>query len=249
MKKALQFFLILSPLLLANCASVGTNSGDLNKTDEKHTVDVIVKNARSKDFYEVFGKKYYPFKSIETFSERGIASWYGKKFHGKKTANGETYDMYKISAAHKTLPLPSLVKITNLENQKTLNVRVNDRGPFVAGRIVDLSFAAAVELEIVKNGTALVELSFLENLGKTGDLDDAIQLGAFKIRKNAELLVNSMRTKLPNKLKLEILEDGDSFFKVFLRLDSTLENESELIDILKEFGLRPYPIKVKKLKG
>lgn len=107
--------------------------------------------------YEVFGKKYHVLSTAEGFRETGLASWYGKKFHGRKTSNGERYDMFKLSAAHKNLPLPTWVRVTNLANGKNVIVRVNDRGPFHSGRIIDLSYAAAVKLDTVGK-IATVEL-------------------------------------------------------------------------------------------
>ena len=108
--------------------------------------------------YVVFGKRYHTLKTANGFNERGIASWYGKKFHGRKTSSGEVYDMYKMTAAHKHLPLPTFVKVKNLENGKIITVRVNDRGPFHDNRIIDLSYAAATKLGILGKGTAAVEI-------------------------------------------------------------------------------------------
>ena len=108
--------------------------------------------------YQVFGKTYRTMKQAGSFKERGHASWYGKKFHGRKTANGELYDMFKMTAAHKTLPLPSYVRVTNLANGKSTIVRVNDRGPFHKGRIIDLSYAAAAKLDIINHGAVEVEI-------------------------------------------------------------------------------------------
>lgn len=108
--------------------------------------------------YTVWGKRYYVMKNAQNFSQTGLASWYGMKFHGHKTSNGETYDVYKFSAAHKNLPLPSYVRVTRLDNNKSVIVRVNDRGPFHANRIIDLSYAAAVRLGIHKQGTARVRI-------------------------------------------------------------------------------------------
>ncbi len=113
--------------------------------------------------YQVLGKQYQVLPSAEGFSEVGIASWYGKKFHGHLTSNGETYDMFEMSAAHKTLPLPTYVKVTNLENNKQAIVRVNDRGPFHKGRIIDLSYAAAFKLGVTKTGTAKVKIEALHS--------------------------------------------------------------------------------------
>ena len=111
--------------------------------------------------YQVAGKWYYPLASNAQYSQVGIASWYGKKFHGRKTANGETYNMYAMTAAHTTLPMPSLVLVTNLDNGKSIKVRVNDRGPFVKGRLIDLSYAAAKALGYIKQGTARVRVQTL----------------------------------------------------------------------------------------
>ena len=108
--------------------------------------------------YEVFGKRYYTLTSSEGYEERGIASWYGKKFHGRKTSNGDTYDMYGMTAAHTTLPLPTYVEVTNLENGRRVVLRVNDRGPFHGNRLIDLSYAAAKKLGVVSAGTARVNV-------------------------------------------------------------------------------------------
>ena len=115
--------------------------------------------------YQVRGKHYQVLKSAENFSQTGIASWYGKKFHGHLTSNGEIYDMYAMSAAHKNLPLPTYVKVTNLSNNKSVIVRVNDRGPFHEGRIIDLSYSAAYKLDMLKTGTARVEISAITDFG------------------------------------------------------------------------------------
>ena len=106
--------------------------------------------------YTVFGKTYVPNISSEPFREQGIASWYGRKYHGNMTSIGETYDMYAMTAAHPTLPLPSYVRVTNPANMKSVVVRLNDRGPFLAGRIIDLSYTAAVKLDIARKGSAVV---------------------------------------------------------------------------------------------
>ena len=108
--------------------------------------------------YTVFGRRYYPSETDNNFRERGIASWYGKKFHGKKTSNGEIYDMYGMTAAHKTLILPTYMRIRNLENGLTVIVRVNDRGPFLHNRVIDLSYAAAAKIGILATGTGIVEI-------------------------------------------------------------------------------------------
>lgn len=112
--------------------------------------------------YEVFGKRYFTLKSAKGFVERGIASWYGSKFHGRRTSSGEIYDMYRMTAAHKQLPLPTWVEVRNLENGRSATLRVNDRGPFHENRIIDLSYAAALKLGMADAGTAFVEVRALE---------------------------------------------------------------------------------------
>ena len=119
--------------------------------------------------YEVFGKSYTVMPSGTGYRERGVASWYGKKFHGRLTSNRETYDMYQMTAAHKTLPLPTYVRVTNLRNNRSIVVRVNDRGPFVHNRIIDLSYAAALKLDMVRDGTSLVEVTAITFDEPTGD--------------------------------------------------------------------------------
>ncbi len=113
-------------------------------------------------FYDVMGKRYYVLSSSSGYLERGVASWYGPGFHQVRTSNGETYDMYGMTAAHKTLPLPAYVSVTNLQNGRSVVVRVNDRGPFVGNRIIDLSYTAALKLDMLRNGTAIVEVRSID---------------------------------------------------------------------------------------
>jgi rare lipoprotein A len=113
-------------------------------------------------FYDVFGKRYYVLSSSVGYVERGVASWYGPGFHKVRTSTGEPYDMYAMTAAHTTLPLPTYVRVTNLQNGRSIVVRVNDRGPFVDNRIIDLSYTAAAKLDMLRNGTAIVEVSSIE---------------------------------------------------------------------------------------
>ena len=116
--------------------------------------------------YQVFGKPYKVLASAHGFEQTGIASWYGNKFHGHLTSNGEIYDMYAMSAAHKNLPLPTYLKVTNTANNKSVIVRVNDRGPFHQSRIIDLSYSAAYKLDLLKTGTAEVKISAITNFDK-----------------------------------------------------------------------------------
>lgn len=153
------FFKILTILFLTSCSETTfliNSAKKISKWDE----DPMYKVGNP---YKINGKWYYP--AIDyNYNEVGIASWYGPGFHGKKTANGEIFDQNKISAAHKTLPMPSIVKVTNLDNGKVLeNIRVNDRGPFAGNRIIDLSKKAAQELGFVNSGVAKVRVEIMEN--------------------------------------------------------------------------------------
>jgi rare lipoprotein A len=155
--------------------------------------------------YEVDGQRYQPLRDHQGFQQRGVASWYGRKFHGRKTSNGEVYDMYGMSAAHKTLPMGVYVKVTHLGNGRHILVRVNDRGPFVAGRIIDLSYGAAKQLGIIESGTAQVEVQALgyrstgnnqrPSFSPPKDYDSgsfAVQIAAFSISSNAYRLAEKI---------------------------------------------------------
>ncbi len=155
--------------------------------------------------YKINGVTYYPMESADGYSEVGIASWYGPGFHGKLTANGETYNQKAMTAAHKTLPLPTLVKVENLENGKSIVVRVNDRGPYSKGRIIDLTEAAARRLGMIDKGTAKVRVSVLSEdpdcyvtAGHEVNIDKgnfAVQIGAFTNTDNAKRLAGKIGSR------------------------------------------------------
>jgi len=153
----------LAVLLPLTACSFGRDSGPSQPVDVSHVPDAVPKyekrtRAGNPDTYVVLGKRYHVLKSSTGFVQRGIASWYGNKFHGHKTSNGEIYDMYAMTAAHKTLPIPCYLQVTNLKNGRSVTVRVNDRGPFHENRIIDLSYSAAKKLGITAEGTGLVEI-------------------------------------------------------------------------------------------
>lgn len=147
--------------------------------------------------YTVLGQTYRPLLSGDGFIEEGVASWYGKDFHGKKTANGERYDMYGLTAAHRILPFGTKVRVTNLANGKQTVVRINDRGPFVANRIIDLTHTAATQIGMIGTGTARVRLESLDVVPgvRNGDMKGTfyVQVGAFAVRANAEKVVSALR--------------------------------------------------------
>lgn len=172
------YLLIMKKLVLITLAAAVSSCGFFNDLKPGDSAPSVVMNPKkikdavprveprsrggNRSRYQVFGKWYKVIDNTDGYRERGKASWYGVKFHGNKTANGETYDMYKMTAAHKHLPLPSYVSVKNLDNGKSTIVRVNDRGPFHQGRIIDLSYAAATKLDILKKGTANVEIAVID---------------------------------------------------------------------------------------
>jgi rare lipoprotein A len=184
--------------------------------------------------YYVFGKKYTTTKSAKDFSQKGIASWYGKKFHGRKTANGETYDMYSMTCAHKTLPFNTKLKVKNLNNGKTTIVRVNDRGPFVKKRIIDLSFKAAKKIGLDITGTAPVKITSIDGFSiedyKKGPF--TIQVGAFKDIRNAKRLQAQLSKNYSPVFIKKFEKSGDIFYRVragkFNSLKSAEKNEERL---------------------
>jgi rare lipoprotein A len=133
-------------------------------------------NTRANRPYVVFGKTYMPMTELAPWRERGMASWYGRKFHGQKTSSGEPYDMYGMTAAHPTLPIPSYARVTNLSNGRTVIVRINDRGPFLRDRVADLSYTAAAKLGYVETGSAQVELELVTRFD--GDAEPALASGS-----------------------------------------------------------------------
>lgn len=163
-RQVVKALLLSAVALLAGCGSSQRSDGvPSGRLDPSNIVDAQprrepITRAGNKNPYTVLGKTYHLLPTAKGYRARGTASWYGSKFHGEKTANGETYDALAMTAAHTTLPIPCYVQVTNLENGRRAIVRVNDRGPFVNNRIIDLSYAAATKLGYANKGTALVEV-------------------------------------------------------------------------------------------
>lgn len=188
------FLIFCSSFLFTGCSTKQTYDYSSYRKD---TGDKSINNSEAMHRatmrpYNVFGIRYYPFIANVGDQFDGIASWYGPDFHAKKTSNGEIYNMYAMTAAHKTLPMNTVVRVDNLDNGRSTIVRINDRGPFVAGRIIDLSNKAAHEIDMVRKGTARVKVTVL---GYNGLIDD----------KNAPN-VNSIEQK-PEVEKIEVIED------------------------------------------
>jgi rare lipoprotein A len=199
-------------------------------------------------FYDVFGQRYVVLPTAVGYVEQGIASWYGPDFHGGRTSTGETYDMDAMTGAHPTLPLPAWVRVTNLENGHSVVVRLNDRGPFAKGRIIDLSRAAAEQLDMVRAGTARVEVVSLAGTAPPAGAPPAAatptatyyaQAGAFGSRDNAESLALRLRDAgVPGVTVIDSSADGRALFRVRAGPVATLPDFDALIERLRAAGAR-----------
>lgn len=168
-----------SLLVLALLGALTACAPNRQQTRPAASADTVLEVPRSSrgnpPFYEVFGKRYHVMESSAGYRETGVASWYGRDFHGQPTSGGETYDMHGMTAAHKTLPIPTWVEVRNLSNGRRVIVKVNDRGPFVGKRIIDLSYRAAQDLDMIRAGTARVEVRALGTPPGAGPLGDTRQ--------------------------------------------------------------------------
>jgi rare lipoprotein A len=186
------------------------------------------------------------------FYQRGIASWYGKKFHNRRTANTEIYNMYRLTAAHKSLPFNTLVEVLNLSNNRSVIVRINDRGPFVKNRIIDLSLKAAQKIDMAETGTAEVKIFILSRLkAKTQQIEYKkdplasfnntyfiIQAGAFNVQDNALKTLQSLKSIMPEDLFT--IKHIDGFFKVVSKEKYLNQKADEIITIMKQNNLNAY---------
>lgn len=214
--------------------------------------------------YEVFGQTYHVMDSASEYVERGVASWYGTKFHGRRTSSGEPYDMYAMTAAHTRLPLPTYVQVTNLENRRSVVVRVNDRGPFARNRIIDLSYAAAHRLGMLDQGTALVEVRALTTPGEaeprlasfttagapSGDAGGNpavyVQVGAFASRHNAEQLLARLNGHNLGRVDIEEAAAGPAspVYRVRIGPLGSVELADQTMRNLENIGYSDYHIVV-----
>ena len=226
--------LLSALMLLAACASsapspnagryqIAQDRAPTRSLDPAQIADVVPTavtrtGAGNRSPYEVLGKRYTVLPTEEGYFERGVASWYGEKFHGHKTSNGEVFDMYAVSAAHKSLPIPSFLRVTNLDNNRSIVVRVNDRGPFHGDRLIDLSYAAAVKLGYADRGTARVELEAivvngeavpaqprraLASVGSRSLAGSYLQVGAYSTRTAAQDVAATLKTLTREPVRIE----------------------------------------------
>jgi rare lipoprotein A len=257
--------LILVCLLLSACAPHLAHDGAPEQTPDVSSIPDAVPREEPRspygnpEFYDVLGKRYYVIASSRGYIESGIASWYGTKFHGQRTSSGETYDMNAMTAAHKTLPLPTYVEVTNLENRKTVVVKVNDRGPFHENRIIDLSYAAAIKLGITARGTGLVEVRAIDPAHYVGSNKQApvepatrvadnslrffIQVGAFADLMKAENLRDRLAvlgSSLVNISKAEI--SGKTLYRVRIGPLDSIEYADQIVTKLGGIGVVEHQV-------
>ena len=216
-KFSFRLLFFVGVLLINGCwtmkPAVIKDSGPIHPVDVSHIQDAVVKNEPKSrfgnpDYYEIAGKRYFVLSSAVGYTETGKGSWYGRKFHGRRTSSGEPYDMYAMTAAHKTLPLPTYLQVTNLENGKQVVVKVNDRGPFHGNRIVDLSYAAAVKLGYANKGTAELEIKALipgvpEKAKHDGYL---VQIGAYSSQQKAQALASQLERKINRVVEISAVQ-------------------------------------------
>ena len=192
--------------------------------------------------YVALGVRYHVLDSAEGYVERGLASWYGPKFHGRKTSSGEVFDMHQVTAAHKTLPLSTWVKVTHLETGHSITVRVNDRGPFKEGRIIDLSRQAALALGIVDEGLAPVEVRAIRgpSTAPRAAEHQFLQLGAFSIRSNAEAFVQKLRRQGLVRLSVRTRKRNTTLHRVLQGPFNDSAKLDQAIAKLEALGITEY---------
>ncbi|MBA4391952.1 MAG: septal ring lytic transglycosylase RlpA family lipoprotein [Desulfobacca sp.] len=245
--------LSLAIFILSGCSKPVVRTPVDNAIPPPQTVikspSVIPKKSDRKERpYSVNGKWYFPVSSVVEYREKGICSWYGSDFHGKQTSSGEIYNMFGYTAAHRILPFNTQIRVKNPANDRVILVRINDRGPFLKDRILDLSFTGAKELGLIGPGTALIEveaLGILEEVEENGQKstrlvqqidfqqgDFSVQIGAFKDRQNALRLQEKLQSEYPQAEVSETIRLGETFFRVRLphctRLEEALRLQKQL---------------------
>lgn len=256
-------------LLLSSACTMkpGDMSGENDSAPDHIPVDIMAipdaiprheqrTRAGNPKSYKVNGKQYQVLADSNGYQQKGIASWYGTKFHGKKTSNGEIYDMYAMTAAHKTLPIPSFVRVINLKNRRSVVVRINDRGPFHDNRIIDLSYTAAVQLGIQQVGTGFVEVIAIQPetkqtlkqvnhfpLGQQQDVVVYLQIGAFSNEFNAKQLQQQLFSKQITHTRVQRIQNEESdLYKVQIGPFDSVRQADEYNKRLDLLGLQKIQI-------
>lgn len=251
----------MASLLLTSCAdkpkkapeaSDGPSTENLSAADIKDAVPRAEPRARYGNHspYEVFGKKYTVMDSSKGYRKKGTASWYGSKFHGRRTSSGEPYDMHLATAAHKYLPLPTYAEITNLDNGRKVVVKINDRGPFKDDRLIDMSYGAALRLDMIQTGTARVEVRAIDVGGgseiantppaKAVTSETWLQAGAYSQKEGAQQLARSLENA--NLVPVSI-KDVDGLYRVWLGPFASATEAERVRERAIELGFdRPHTV-------
>ena len=244
-------------LLLNGCAGQRVEDGPpRERVDVSSVPDAVPRvEPRSRygnpSSYVVYGQRYHTLRTSTGYRERGIASWYGSKFHGRRTSSGEPYDMYAMTAAHKTLPLPTFVRVTNLQNGRSVVLRVNDRGPFHSNRIIDLSYTAAWKLGILAKGTGYVEVEALdprapepvkvaaqETRAPREPVKLFLQTGSFSVRANAEQMKWRMQSVSGGPVSIEPVQvNGSITYRVRVGPLASVTTADRLAQRITDLGL------------
>jgi rare lipoprotein A len=267
--RPVQLLVLVAIAVVTACAGPASRSGpegpgetldgpppgpvDLSSVPEPRPREEPLSRYGNPPSYDVFGRTYYVQRKRTAYHATGIASWYGTKFHGRRTSSGEPFDMHRFTAAHRTLPLPSYVEVTNLSNGRSLVVRVNDRGPFKKDRLIDLSYAAAARLGFADQGTARVEIRAV-GPGTTGpgsgrtetvetrDASDRVwlQAGAFRDPGNAERLRRQLADAGLGPVQVqEARSGGDKLFRVRVGPLDSRSRAADMADRLEALGFEP----------
>jgi len=250
------FTAILAALFIVGCAGKkdkdvepgdGPSSRKMTPADVHDAVPKAEPRARYGNHspYTVLGKTYTVLPTSKGYHERGIASWYGSKFHGRRTSSGEPYDMHLATAAHKSLPLPTYAEVTNLDNGRKMIVKINDRGPFHKDRIIDLSYAAAIKLGVDQTGTARIDVRAIDvdrSKRKPKKIADGtfLQVGAFSKRKTADDLAGKM---IAAQLKPVSIKKSRGLYKVWIGpYASDMEIEASMRRVVELGYERPHKV-------
>ncbi|MGI9554296.1 MAG: septal ring lytic transglycosylase RlpA family protein [Thermodesulfobacteriota bacterium] len=182
-------------------------------------------------------------KSVDGYTQTGIASWYGDKEHRNKTASGERFSRYAYTAAHKTLPFGTVVRVTNLENGRDVVVKINDRGPFIRGRIIDLSYSSAGSIDLVRTGTAKVKVEVISSPSSRNDNYFkpiyTVQVGSFSSKVNASSVKNDLNSEISNDIRIESVKvKGDTYYRVRVGMFSSKSQAESLKRKLRNYGYR-----------
>lgn len=235
-------------LILGGCSSLPEKDSAPPKPVDARSIPDAVPRAEplskygNRPSYQVNGITYQVLADSAGYSERGIASWYGRKFHGKRTSSGEAYDMYSMTAAHRSLPLPCYARVTNLQNGRNVVVKINDRGPFHENRLIDLSYAAAAKLDILSNGTGMVEIQVIDARTAAPSIPPSapprlyVQLGAFEQPENAQRMADKLKGQGFQPIILPVQSGPEPLHRVRLGPLPSVDAADDVVRKLVQLG-------------